>query len=122
MEKLIDQEHGPTVLIACLVIILALHLVVHVGKFVFEIFKKRSELTEETMKNLVGSIDNLRNALAANIGATHTLEERMRSSENHMAEVANLKTDIRKLTAAIKSLAGEKWADLRKSLADDDFL
>ncbi len=111
---MLDSKNGVSGMLAGLILILALHLLVKLGEFVFELFKKKNELTEK-------NIDNLISALSMNTESLHRLEERMRSVETQLTEASKLKIDIRMLFAAIKSVAGERWPDIRKSIAEDDF-
>lgn len=119
MESLIDSQHGPTVLIACLVIVLALHFFLKLGQFAFKVFEKKEELKETTINNLRNSIDNLTTAIATNIEATHRLEERMRSVEGGVSEFTKVKTNVRQAFAALKFLAGDDWPRIKKEIIED---
>lgn len=114
MEALVSGEHGVTTLLAGLVIILSLHLCLKLGEFIFELIKKKSELTEK-------NIDNMVNALALNIEALHKLEARMSSIETTLKDFSRFKVDVRRLFIAIKELSGENWDAIRKTIMDDDF-
>lgn len=119
MEHLIDGQSGPTSLIAGLVIVLAIQVILKVGEFIFRLFEKKEELKEATIQNLKISIDNLCTNLAMNIEATHRLEERMRTVEGGVTEVANMKTNVRKAFAALKFLAGDEWPQIKKEVLEE---
>ncbi len=120
MESLIDSKNGVTVLLAGLIIMLALHLFLKLGEFIFKVFEKKEELKESTMVNLKVSIDHLSTALATNIQATHILEDRMRSVEGGLSEFSKVKTNVRQAFAALKFLAGEDWPKIKKEIIEDN--
>ncbi len=114
MEKLIEGEHGLTVLLAGLVIVLCLHLIAKIGHFIWEFNQKKHQLTEETIKSLTTMI-------ASNTSAIHSLEERLRHIEKQLESLDKFKIDIRGLIEAIKYLSGDKWPDIRRIIIEDKF-
>lgn len=113
MEHLLDSEHGPIALIASLVVILALHLAMKAGKIVFEIVKKKTELTDKNIENLV-------TALALNTQALHRVEQRIASLEMELSSISILRLEVSRAIAAIKILSGEKWGAILESIKTDD--
>lgn len=113
MEQLVDISHGPTVLVACLVIVLALHLALKLGEFVFDLAKKRGELTEKNIERLIETI-------ALNTQAQHSLEHRMRTLEDEISDFSKSKIDIKRLFSAVKTIAGPEWPQIRQAILDDD--
>lgn len=114
MEKLIDEGHGTTVLIAGLIIVLSLHLIAKLAHFIWEFNNSKHEVTEDSIKNLSS-------ALASNISAIHSLEERMRGFEKNIEEFHKFKVDLRLLIHAIKELSGDRWVEIRKIIIEDKF-
>ncbi len=115
MEKLVEDGHGVTVLLAGLVIILSLHLITKIGHFIWEFNQEKHQLTEK-------SIDNLTQMLASNTSAIHSLEEKLSKVHHEIEALNRFKIDIRLLIDAVKHLAGDKWPEIRKIIIEDKFL
>lgn len=118
MEKLIETQ-GIYGLLSGIIVISALHLIAKLGSFVFDLLKKKNEVTEKTLENLKISIDNLCTALATNVSAVHSLEERMRSAEQELRRLDEFKIDIRRLFGAIKEISGDNWPEIKKTIMED---
>lgn len=115
MEKaLIEGGGGVSTLLAGLLIVFSLHLVAKLAHWIWDYNNNKHDVTEE-------AIDNLTKALATNLSAIHSLEERMRSTENQFQEFNKFKIDLRLLIQAIKELAGDRWQDIRKIIMEDKF-
>lgn len=101
MEGLVETGHGPTVLIAGLVIVLCLHLVVKFLEIGLKIFQKKSEATDQT------KIDVIR------------LEHELKNINKNLRELLKLKDDVNNAFTAIKIMAGKKWPEISKRVRED---
>jgi len=113
MEGLIDTQHGAGVLLVGLIIILALHLFMSMGKFAFEVFRKKEETKEKNFTEV--SL-----ALNQNTHAVRELRIQLGILEREINEMTELKTSVNRLFSAIKIVAGPKWPEVRKEISDDD--
>jgi hypothetical protein len=112
-ETLIDTKHGIPTLLATIAIVLCLHFFLKVGEFVFDMLKKKNEISEQSVSNLTA-------ALGVATKAVDKLEGRIAEVEQVLSEIPKFKTDLRRLFAAVKFMAKEQWADVRKHIMDDD--
>lgn len=100
MEKTLLDGGGN--MVAGLIVILALHLLLSIGKLAFEVVRKKGEISERAMDGV------------------SRLETRMMAVERDLNEVLKLRHDFRKLFSAIKVIAGDKWPDIKKQIKEDD--
>lgn len=116
MEKLLlNTENGVPTLLAGIVIILCLHLVMNIVKFLWGFLKKKNELSEK-------SIERLTISLEANTKAVEKLDHRIAEAEQTIAEIPKFKTDLRRLFLAVKRIAGDDWKQIYKEIQDDERL
>lgn len=113
MESLLDSHHGATSLLAGLIILLCLHLLMQVGRFLFEILKKKNESYER-------QIEGLLSALKSNSDTFQKFEHRIAAIERDLNEVLKFKVDFRRLFSAVKFIAGDKWPEAKKAMKDFD--
>lgn len=114
MEDIVGKGHGLDGLLAGLIIVLCLHLVTKLAHFIWELNKKKQEVTEDAINNLSEKVGSLMHSLI-------TVEERMRALDTKLDELNKFKLDIRQLISAIKELAGDRWQDIRKIIIEDKF-
>lgn len=112
MPNFIDTEHGVATLLACIVVVTALRLVFSVGQFAWAIIKERSSLKEDTVKNLIVTLNE-------NTRAMDRLEFRMSKVEEDLTQMPKLKLDLRRAFISIKHLAGKDWPTIRKMLMEE---
>lgn len=101
MEEILNA-HG----LQAVCVILSLHLFAKVGEFLWDIIKKKSEISDETVKRLTVSVQHLDNT--------------MKEIKKDLAEIPKFKQDLRRLFTAVKLMAGEDWKDIRKAIMEDD--
>ncbi len=80
---------------------LALHLLLSMGKLAFEVIKKKGEISERALEGL-GKI-----------------EARMMAVERDLNEILKFRQDFNRLFSAVKELAGERWGDVKKKILED---
>lgn len=110
---MLDAQHGIPTLLASLVIILSLHFLVKVGEFLWKLFEKKNELSEK-------SVQKLTSALHVNTSAIEKLETRILHAEKGLADMPKFKSDLRKLFAAVKFIAGDEWIKIRQEVMSDE--
>lgn len=103
MDHLVTSEHGITVLLAGLVVVLCLHLVM----------KIRGEDGKK--------MDHLSKSMEENTKAIYSLNEQFKYFNQRIADsdVSGIRTerDLVRLKAAVRALAGEKkWTDIQKKI------
>ncbi len=114
MESLIDSQHGASTLLAGLVIILCLHLVLKLAQFLYEMARKKNELSER-------NIESLSNSLKTAIDSIQSTNSRLAAVERDLNEVLKFKLDFRRLFSAVKYIAGDKWPEAKKAMKDYEF-
>lgn len=114
MDNFIDSQHGIGVLLSSIAVVLALHLFVQLGKFVFELMKSKSRATDEQLLDLSS-------ALQQNTGAIGQLSTDFRRLERELGEIGKYRMDTQKLFSAVKIVAGDRWPEIRKAMEDDIF-
>jgi hypothetical protein len=113
MDGLIDTQHGPVVLLASLLIMFCIHIVISVGKLLFEIFKKKEEKSDR-------NLNEVSLALQQNTNAVRELRIQLGILEREISEIQKYKLNVNRLFAAVKIMAGPKWQDIKKEIVDDD--
>lgn len=104
-DKLIDASHGNANLLASIVVVLALRLIFIVIEFIWNAFKKKAEVSEQTLKQLAESLQRL--------------ETELKVTRADLGDVHKLKLDLRRYFLAVKTIAGEKWPEIRKSIEEE---
>lgn len=112
MESIIDSQHGAYSLLAGIAIVLVLHLVVNIGKFVIQLLTKKTENSDH-------HITKIDLALAQVNESVKELKFQLIRLEAELTEVRKFKSDSQKLFSAVKILAGKDWANVRKGIEDD---
>lgn len=108
----IDKEHGMSGLLASIAVILALHLVVRVGKFLWDMKVEKEKLSERTVKDLVSTVED-------NTKTVEQLSHELRKVEAALADIPKIKLDLRRLYSAIKIVAGDDWPAIRAEITQD---
>ncbi len=108
MEDLFAR-HG----ILAIVVMLALHLVMRIVQFLFDILKKKNEQAEK-------NVTEISLALQQNTGAVRELRIQMGILERELGEIHKFKIDTKRLFSAVKIMAGPKWSQVRKAMEDDE--
>lgn len=88
--------------ITSLTVLVGLHLVWQVAKFWLGEFKKKSEASDKALEGF------------------GTLNVRLMAIERDMNEMLKMRQDFRRIFTALKTLAGDKWPDVRKAVLEDD--
>jgi DNA repair ATPase RecN len=112
MEALVDHEHGPTVLIACLVVVLAIHLL-------WKIAEKTIESHQDKSKELESKLDRFSGILSSYMTDIIQLSDKMTDVEKRLSELIEVEHKIRRLNRAVKTLAGDQWDEIKRSVDDD---
>ncbi len=115
MKELLDTTQGVPALLASLVVILALQLVVSVGRVIWGIIKSKNDLSEQTVKDL--SI-----TLQLNTKAVEKLETSLKEIEQEISEIPKFKKDLTRLFSAVKFISGPQWPHIRKTILEDESL
>jgi len=107
MEKLLDASSLPT-LVATGCVLVAMHLLMRVGEFLWRFKERKDQLTEKTIQSLARAVESNTLALAK-------IDADLKS-----LNLGKLKTDLRRAFHAVKLLAGDKWSPIRKEIMEDD--
>lgn len=108
----IDKDNGLAALLSSIAVILALHLVVRVGKFLWDMKTEKDKLSESTVKTLVKSVED-------NTKTVEQLGSEVRKVEAALADIPKMKLDLRRLYAALKIVAGDDWPAIRAEITQD---
>ncbi len=111
MGALLDGQHGATTLLAGLIVVLCFHLLIVIGKFLFELARKKNESAERQNQELAAALKSCTETMTR-------LDSRITAIERDLNEVLKFKIDFRKLFAAVKFIAGDKWAEAREAMKD----
>jgi len=95
-------------------ILLALKSVIELGKFTYNIFKTKADVSEKTVRQLSLSLD-------MNTKSLDKMSEKMIQFETKLAKMAKMELDLRRTFFALKEVAGDKWPDIKKKILDDQF-
>lgn len=112
MGELIDTQHGSSSLLAGIAVVLCLHLIFKVGEFLWNMLKKKSELSDL-------SVERLTNALKVNTSAVEKLEHEINRVKQDLSQIPHLKRSLNRAFSAIKMMAGEEWPKIREGIVDD---
>lgn len=117
MEHLIDSQHGATVLLAGLIIVLALHLLLKLGEFVFELFKSKESLKEKRVDHLISMVSSNTADIAGIKDQMEAIKKLASAFEEH-----SKKTEVstRRIVAALKKITGKEWPEIRKHILEDE--
>jgi hypothetical protein len=91
--ELLSPEHAGA-LLACLIIILCLHLILKIGEMFYKNYEKKTELMGK-------------------------LEPRLMAIERDMNEILKFRKDFNNLFMALKYVAGDKWPEIREKIKQD---
>lgn len=108
MAKLFSVQYG----IGGICVLLTIMVLLEVGKFLWAIQAKKASLSEQAVLDLT-------KAVQANTVATQFLEQRLQHLEISMSELPKLKLDLRRFYTAIKTIAGDKWPNIRDEIMKD---
>lgn len=112
MEALLDTKNGVASLLASICALLAFHLLFKVGEFLWEILKKKNEVSEQTFEKLTA-------ALQVNTRAVHELKTQIHGIERDLSEIPKLKLDLKRLFSAVKTISGDKWPSIRREIMEE---
>lgn len=102
MEMNLDTQHGIASLLISIVILLSINVLKEIVKFAYKVWKKKDELSEQTIKDLTDQ-------LKRNTKAVQSLDVDLRKYQK----------DLNLAYRFIKELAGEKWPSIKKSVMED---
>lgn len=117
MENLIDSQHGPTVLIASLILALSLHLILKLIKFVYELFKEKAHLKEKNIDNLVMMLSGAMESLIRIESRLSSMETQVKIYASHSEKNEGT---TRQIFSALKKLSGKNWPKVRQHIMDDE--
>lgn len=113
MEKLMEAAGGNlSGILAAIAVTLCLHLLAKIGEFLWKLREKRDSLTES-------GIEKLSSAVQLNTNASEKLEHRIKALEHTFTDLGKAKLDMRRLYAAVKQLAGDKWPEIRRHIMEE---
>lgn len=114
MENLVDTQQGIPFLLTGIVILLAMNLLVVIGRFLFELFRKKTEHGDS-------QIVEIKATLVTTTGIVNQLKGQIDGLESDLKEIRKYRIDMQKLFYAIKTMAGKRWPEVRKAMEDDVF-
>lgn len=109
------MKDGISGAIVSLCVLLALHLVVKVGEFLWKMKEKRDSVSDATVDKLTIAVDKMTYSL-------ETLQVRCGTLEKSISDIDKIKTDLRRAFTAVRLLAGEDWTKIRKELDEDSHI
>lgn len=112
LEKIVQGENVYSVLTGILTM-MCLHLLFQLGKFVWEMWKKKSEVTDKNIQKLVLAMDT-------NTKAVQDLAHDIVDVKGELSQIPKFKKDLSRLFTAIKHLAGDEWPEIRKAIMEDE--
>jgi hypothetical protein len=112
MEELLAKEG-----FAGLIIVLCLHLLFNIGKFVYHFFEKKRTDVERATEHKITKVDLTLQQLS---DATRELRVQIGLLEAELKEVHKFKADSKKLFSAVKIMAGKRWPEVRKAMLEDE--
>lgn len=115
LETLLNEKQGIPTLLASIVVVMGLHLLFKVGEFLWEMLKKKTEVSEKSIENLTG-------ALQKTTEAVRRLDDRLVEIEKDLSQMPKIRLDLRRMFSAIKHLAGENWKEIREIIMEDQDL
>ena len=99
--------------VQALVIMLGLLLLSSVGKFVFGLLKKKTDISDEAIKSLT-------DAMNKNTVAINDLKKDFDNIEDRLSEVKKLKKDLRRFYIGFKMLSADRWPEISKAIQEDE--
>jgi hypothetical protein len=108
MEKLLESPNSLPGTLTVIAALLSCHLLFKMGEFLWEILKRKSEVSEQTIQKLAVSLD-------FNTRATDKLELRLGQIEKDLSDNPRLKRDLDRLFIAVKIIAGDEWERIADS-------
>lgn len=112
MDKLLNTDQNLLSVLMGIVLMMSLNFLLNLGKVAWDFIRKKNEVSESNVKDLIKSMDS-------NTRAVEKLEHKMVGVERNLSELPKLKEDLRRLFSAIKVVAGEDWPDIRKEIMED---
>ncbi len=92
--------------------LLLLQLIVAIGKFLWELLKKKTDDAQQQMSRI-------ELALQQNTQAVRDIRIQMGVLDRDLSKVHDLSKDIQNISSAVKYMAGKRWPAIRKAVADD---
>lgn len=105
----LDFKNGLPTLLASICLLLAFHLLVKVGEFLWNLKREKDSFSEKSIHHLAISME-------ANTKAIGHLQGELKNLERSLMEIPKFKLDMRRLYFAVKVLAGDKWHQLRDDM------
>ena len=109
----LDSKHGIVILIAVGVVAVCLNILLRVGEFVFKIFEKKSEVSEQSIAKLTATIE-------LNTRSMDKLECRLALTEKELAEIPTMKKHLNRFFSALKHVAGDEWPKVSEIIMADE--
>lgn len=103
MNDILALKYG----VAGVCVMFTILILVEVAKFYVRHRQQRESTLEDTIKALTK--------------ATVSLENRLGAIEKSTSDVPKLREDLRKFYSAIKTIAGDKWPQIRDDLKENPF-
>lgn len=112
MEGILDSQHGTAILLVSIVVVLGLQLVARIGEFVFKLLTHKSKTTDS-------QITKIDLSLTQNTQALRDLRIQIGILEREIAEIDRFRSDLQKIFAIVKALAGKRWVEIKKAVEND---
>lgn len=103
MEDLLSLKYG----IGGLCVLLTIFILLKVVEFVINLKKKKEDETEDLLRELVASVNHL--------------DKKFDELEKQISDYPKIKSDLRRCFFAVKLLAGDRWAEIRKEIMESEF-
>lgn len=108
-----NPQQSLLALLAGLVITGCLQVFLKILEFMWQFVKKKIDTNEDITKELITALNGCTSALAK-------LDEKVASLEAVLLEIPKFKLDLKRMFTAIKMMAGEDWAKIKKEIMDDE--
>lgn len=113
MESLVTGDRGIAGLLAGIILVLCFNLLMHIGRIMFDFMSKKNQVSENNVQKLTDTIEATQKTLS-------DFQNRLTSIERDMNEVLKFRVDFRRLFAALKFIAGDRWPEAKKAMKDYD--
>jgi hypothetical protein len=108
-----DPKNWTPATISAIAVMMSLRLLASVGKFMFNLLRKKEDEDDKKLGELSSGVEKLDRAVA-------DLNKEIGGLRQELIEVRKYKADTQKLFTAVKIIAGPQWARIRRAIKDEE--
>lgn len=110
--RAISEGQSASTLLLTIVIILGFHLIFAVFRFLWGEYQEKDKKKSKDIKSLSETVTENTRALVK-------LENELNQLGESVSEMNTIKSDISRMFTILKSMAGEKWPEVRDDAVED---